>query len=162
MQSIMNNYALTLSDRQALYRSLRTEGQEKQTLVYQIIQFMTGKPTEESKTAAKRPDPAATERKDKNSEVKKSWKYSALDETNDDAIAPKKELPVTEVYLQRALEETELNNSGLSSFPVYHFDKHFAAGMVASSSFMQTLLCQAYFRPFIVEVVMFSLSFIGF
>lgn len=153
MQSIINNYALNLSDRQTLYRTLRTEGQEKQTLIYQILQFMTGKPTEDSKSAAKRAK-IAKENNDDGSHVKKSWKYSSLNEEAEESAVPKKEVAITEVYLQRALEETELNDSGLVPFPVYHFDRHFAAGMVASSAFMQTILCQAYFRPFIIDVVL--------
>ncbi|KAJ3358532.1 hypothetical protein HDU91_005201, partial [Kappamyces sp. JEL0680] len=44
MQSILNNYALGLTDRQALYRQIRTEGLEKTMLIYQILQFMTAKP----------------------------------------------------------------------------------------------------------------------
>ncbi|KAK5670892.1 hypothetical protein QVD99_002664 [Batrachochytrium dendrobatidis] len=64
-----------------------------------------------------------------------------------------REVPITEAYLQKLLEEAELNESGLSPYPVYHFDRHFAAGMVATSSFMHSLLCQSYFRPYIVDVV---------
>ncbi|KAI8926291.1 hypothetical protein BC831DRAFT_457242 [Entophlyctis helioformis] len=65
----------------------------------------------------------------------------------------KPEVPITEAYLQRLLEEAELNESGLSPYPVYHFDRHFAAGMVSTSSFIHSLLCQSYMRPYIVDVV---------
>ena len=153
----MNNYSLNLSDRQALYRAVRTEGQEKQTLIYQILQFMTGKQDKADSGKNQMPREIPTEKRSDNNErqdldTKKSWNYETLEEEPEES-SRKKEVAITEVYLQRALEETELNDSGLSPFPVYHFDKHFAAGMVASSSFMQTLLCQAYFRPFIIEVV---------
>jgi hypothetical protein len=60
---------------------------------------------------------------------------------------------LTEVFINKALERAELNDSGLSPYPVYHFDKHFAAGMIASASFMQSLLCQSFFRPYIIDVV---------
>ncbi|KAJ3091828.1 hypothetical protein HK102_013290 [Quaeritorhiza haematococci] len=62
-------------------------------------------------------------------------------------------VPLTTMYLQRLEQEAELNESGLSPFPVYHFDRHFAAGMVTTSSFIHSLLCQIYFRPFLVDIV---------
>ena len=149
MQSLLNNYSLALNDRQALYRSLRTEGQEKTKFMYQMIQFMTGRQDKPKETAKQ--GPLLKETKNTTPEIKKSFGYEILNEESD--VPAKKEVPITEVYLQRALEEAELNESGLSPYPVHHFDRFFAAGMVSSSSFMQSLLCQSYFRPYIIEVV---------
>lgn len=61
--------------------------------------------------------------------------------------------PLTNAYLQKLENEAELNETGLSPFPVYHFDKHFAAGMISTSSFSHSLLCQSYFRPFLINTV---------
>ena len=49
--------------------------------------------------------------------------------------------------------EAELKETGLSPFPLYHFDRHFAAGMVTTSSFIHSLICQSYFRPYILDLV---------
>ena len=49
--------------------------------------------------------------------------------------------------------EAELNETGLSPFPLYHFDRHFAAGMVTTSSFIHSLICQSYFRPYILDLI---------
>ena len=150
MQSIMNNYSLTIGDRQSLYRSLRTEGAEKNTLVYQLLQFMIGQGGQPNTKSS------APTKKDPIQKTASAGDYDSLlsplvEEKDNESL--KKEIPVTEVYLQRALEQAELNESGLNPYPIYHFDRHFAAGMVASTSFMQTLLCQSFFRPFIIDIV---------
>ncbi|KAI8814363.1 hypothetical protein BJ742DRAFT_897190, partial [Cladochytrium replicatum] len=59
----------------------------------------------------------------------------------------------TTAYLQSLEEQAELNATGLVPFPVHHFDRHFAAGLVAPLGFMHSLLCQAYFRPYIINIV---------
>ncbi|KAJ1330098.1 hypothetical protein BSLG_009730 [Batrachochytrium salamandrivorans] len=92
------------------------------------------------------------------SDTNNKWPGRQGESSGDDEIIPESEdrhhqVPITEAYLQKLLEEAELNESGLSPYPVYHFDRHFAAGMVATSSFMHSLLCQSYFRPYIVDVV---------
>lgn len=134
MQSIMNNYGLGLSDRQALYRSLRTEGAEKTSIMFQLAKFVVGQGT----PSKPRETPKSTA----------SGSYNPLVDADAPASAA-----ITEVFLQRALDEAELNETGLSSYPLHHYDKHFAAGMVASSSFLPVLLCQAYFRPFLIDVI---------
>ncbi|KAI9096539.1 hypothetical protein DFS34DRAFT_680664 [Phlyctochytrium arcticum] len=61
--------------------------------------------------------------------------------------------PLSTAYLRRLIDSAELNETGLSPFPAYHFDRHFAAGMVTTSCFMHSLLAQSYFRPYVVDVV---------
>jgi hypothetical protein len=153
MQSIMNNYFLTIGDRQALFRSLRTEGAEKNSIVYQLLQFLIGQGGQPNQQPSKM---SAPKKIDPIQKTASSGDYDSLltplNEDKEEENA-KKEIPITEVYLQRALDQAELNESGLSPYPLYHFDRHFAAGMVASTSFMQTLLCQSFFRPFIIDIV---------
>ena len=152
VQSILNNYALGINDRMQLYRNIRTEGLEKTMLIYQIFKFVT---TENEPPKSKHVRPG------KQPEILKTQgngDYIQLDTLNespddDKPLNTDQEVPLTELYLRRALEEAELNDSGLSPYPVYHFDRHFAAGMIASSSFMPTLLCQSYFRPYIIDIV---------
>ncbi|KAJ3323558.1 hypothetical protein HDV06_001582 [Boothiomyces sp. JEL0866] len=151
IQSVLNNYAMSVGDRQTIYRNLRSEGLEKTMIAYQIFQFFTGFLTEkENKTVKVRP--AAQKR-----EMEKEGEYEAVEnlvDSNDPEPEGKggKEITLTEAYLNKALEEAELQDSGFSPYPVYHFDRHFAAGMVTSSSFVQAILCQCYFRPYIIDI----------
>ncbi|KAJ2997541.1 hypothetical protein HDV02_005430 [Globomyces sp. JEL0801] len=147
IQSILNNYALGVNDRQALYRSFRAEGLEKQSIVYKLVQFIFSTDNQDAKRKPNKPIVQANDGYESVADL------IPEKETEEVSSKPNKEIPITEVYLQRALEEAELSNSGLSPFPVYHFDRHFAAGKVASASFMQSLLCQSFFRPFIIEVI---------
>lgn len=59
---------------------------------------------------------------------------------------------VTDQFLQKALNQS--SDSSITSFPLHHFDANFAAGTVYSSSFLQSLLCQAYVRPYIVDILL--------
>ncbi|KAJ3275116.1 hypothetical protein HDV01_001255 [Terramyces sp. JEL0728] len=151
IQSVLNNYAMSVGDRQTIYRNLRSEGLEKTMIAFQLFQFFTAFITEkETKTTNIRP--AAQKR-----EMKKDGEYEAVDnlvESHDSDSDGKggKEITLTEAYLNKALEEAELQDSGFSPYPVYHFDRHFAAGMVTSSSFIQAILCQCYFRPYIIDI----------
>ncbi|KAJ3258548.1 hypothetical protein HK103_003508 [Boothiomyces macroporosus] len=151
IQSVLNNYAMSVGDRQTIYRNLRSEGLEKTMIAYQLFQFFTGFLTEkDGKSNAIRP-PAQKR------EMKKEGDYEAIDnlvDTNEieQEAKGKKEITLTEAYLNKALEEKELQDSGFSPYPVYHFDRHFAAGMVTSSSFVQAILCQCYFRPYIIDI----------
>ena len=133
VQSILNNYALGTNDRMELYRKIRSEGIEKETFLYHLVQLLAG-----------------PEKKGK----KQSQSYSPIESSPTEPAESTKEVPLTEAYLNRLLEEQELNESGLTPYPVYHFDKSFAAGKVSTSSFMQTLICQTLFRPYINELVM--------
>lgn len=201
MQSILSNYALSIGDRLTLYRKIRTEGAEKLSIWYQLVQLVFG-----DNDSAKTKSPDSQYQKQKKSEKKKrdavnnmkaytnpsiikqaklDGDYEAVehlhdielqerpdgfnrnqasqhendgnddrnDDEDEDPDEDKADLTITEAYLQRLLQEAELNESGLSPYPVYHFDRHFAAGMVSTSSFVHSLLCQIYFRPYIVDVI---------
>jgi hypothetical protein len=157
VQSILNNYSLSISDRLALYRGLRTEGLRKNLMLYQLLRFITGDDNERK--------PAETSSKEnslrsaRQEEIKKSNNaadYEPIDPLRGDEQVEESTTQgglLTEVFINKALERAELNDSGLSPYPIYHFDKHFAAGMIASTSFMQSLLCQSLFRPYIIDIV---------
>eukprot|EP00842_Homolaphlyctis_polyrhiza_P003796 jgi/Hompol1/4417/HPOL_001738-RA len=229
MQSILSNYALSLGDRLALYRKIRSENAEQSTIWYQLVQLVFGSSSAQPGITGTRSDstavrPAARGRGITRSASRPPGQRStsvsrrfgvrtytsagaiqkSVNQGDYDAIQPlssqgdgadhadgehhdrrsseipsanaqvetpsessdsgdilpdnpdddkKGQVTITEAYLQRLLEEAELNESGLSPYPVYHFDRHFAAGMVATSSFMHSLLCQSYFRPYIVDIV---------
>ncbi|KAJ3410701.1 hypothetical protein HDV05_003473 [Chytridiales sp. JEL 0842] len=78
-----------------------------------------------------------------------------IEDLDDLATTPtgKSSAPISTAYLQKLVTEAEMNESGFSPFPVYHFDRNFAMGRVAPMSFIHSLLAQAYFRPFLVDVV---------
>ncbi|KAJ3196487.1 hypothetical protein HK101_008783 [Irineochytrium annulatum] len=77
------------------------------------------------------------------------------EELNRDTDHPsgKSSAPLSTAYLEKLVNEAELNDSGISPFPVHHFDPWFAMGAVAPLSFTQSLLAQSYFRPFVLDVV---------
>ncbi|RKO97349.1 hypothetical protein CXG81DRAFT_13573 [Caulochytrium protostelioides] len=56
-------------------------------------------------------------------------------------------------YIRRLQDTADINESGLSAVPVYHFSPEFAAGCIIPHSFMHSLLAQTYFRPYIIDVV---------
>ncbi|KAJ3264048.1 hypothetical protein HDU77_009456 [Chytriomyces hyalinus] len=60
---------------------------------------------------------------------------------------------ISSAYLQRLVEEAELNESGFSPTVSHHFDKNFAMGRVVPVSFLHSLLAQSYFRPYLGDVV---------
>ncbi|KAI9331668.1 hypothetical protein DFJ73DRAFT_856791 [Zopfochytrium polystomum] len=61
--------------------------------------------------------------------------------------------PISSHFLQKLVEEAELNESGFSPYPTHHFDRNFALGRVIPMSFAHALLAQTYFRPFLPEVI---------
>lgn len=42
---------------------------------------------------------------------------------------------------------------GSNIYPAYHFDPIFAAGCVYSASLMTCLMCQTYFKPYMLEAL---------
>ena len=153
MQSIMNNYSLSISDRQAMYRKVRTEGLEHTNFFTEIVSFVNG--TESVKDKNK---PVAVKSRAQKNEQNKANNngYSAASDTlvKSDGLGSIKslDLPETGTYMQRIIEEAELNDLGISTYVTYHFDHHFSAGRVATS-FVNALLCQSFFRPYILETV---------
>ncbi|KAJ3024231.1 hypothetical protein HKX48_004504 [Thoreauomyces humboldtii] len=225
MQSILNNYALSIGDRLALYKKVRTEGAgaDEGSLLWRLWRFVVG--------AADDPDgreaAAAAAIKSKKQRRRRSTRFrkqresaegmevveevlfaaegadmpmdefladsetgtprrprvstgggsiyagptvTEIPENDFDSDADSDSLdgntttaapgvpsttqaPLTTAYLQRLVDEAELNATGVSPFPAYHFDRHFAAGKVTTSSFMHSLLSQSYFRPYVVDVV---------
>ncbi|KAJ3166328.1 hypothetical protein HDU88_003552 [Geranomyces variabilis] len=234
MQSILNNYALSITDRLALYKKVRTErGGSEDSLAWRLWQFVWGSGDEAAAanaaaTAADTKKKRAQRRKSKNfirarqkkaepkalpveevlfaaegadvpmSEMhggssaavippatssyslplqgafsddnvphtmipddpesdgaSSSSSHDDNDDNNDNGLPGPgaNTAPLTTAYLQRLVDEAELNATGVSPFPAYHFDRHFAAGMITTSSFMHSLLSQSYFRPYVVDVV---------
>ncbi|KAI8917846.1 hypothetical protein DFJ77DRAFT_458043 [Powellomyces hirtus] len=231
MQSILNNYALSIADRLALYKKVRTEGRSHEgNLAWRLYQFVWGAAGEDAGTAAANAA-AKTDAKRRSKEKRQSKKFhrerkgvkdmpveevlfaadgadmplsdlggggdggdhdpiilapapqsssyqslplvpagasTVLDDLDSDADSDvssqngdaagvpsvtQQQQPLTTAYLQRLVDEAELNATGVSPFPAYHFDRHFAAGMITTSSFMHSLLSQSYFRPYVVDVV---------
>ncbi|KAJ3334230.1 hypothetical protein HDU76_006602 [Blyttiomyces sp. JEL0837] len=76
-----------------------------------------------------------------------------LDEQIDEPELGKASAPVSSSFLQKLVDEAELQESGLSPFPVYYFDRNFAMGRIKPISFMHTLLSQTYFRPYLVDII---------
>ncbi|KND04243.1 uncharacterized protein SPPG_01674 [Spizellomyces punctatus DAOM BR117] len=194
MQSILNNYALSINDRVALYKKVRAEGAERATnFLYRLIQFTASEPTpgagiptgnpssksEPKRSKRKRPDTTGqvdevlfagegaemgmadlSPKNYKNLPTNLSELESDENSDQDEPVSetqqqqpPSNTSPVSTAYLQRLVDEAELNETGLSPFPAYHFDRHFAAGMVTTSCFMHSLLAQSYFRPYVVDIV---------
>ncbi|KAJ1566508.1 hypothetical protein HK096_001249 [Nowakowskiella sp. JEL0078] len=80
--------------------------------------------------------------------------YDSDSEGDDDMnVQERGAVGFTNAYLQSLEEEAELNETGLIPFPVHHFDRRFAAGLVTPLGFMHSLVCQTYFRPYIIDVV---------
>jgi hypothetical protein len=158
VQSILNNYGLGISDRISLYRGLRTESLRKNMLLYQLLRFLTGEDGNQTKSDPKGKTVRSPKQVQEIQKSARSGDYEPLEplhekQEDEEESSRANGVPLTEVFINKALEQAELNDSGLSPYPVYHFDKHFAAGMIASASFMQSLLCQSYFRPYIIDVV---------
>ncbi|KAJ3286896.1 hypothetical protein HK104_008842 [Borealophlyctis nickersoniae] len=214
MQSILNNYALTVGDRLALYKKVRTEhARENGGFFYKLLQLAMS----ENQSKRKQKRSIASRRRqskfrggmpvpdnDQGVDDKEDLIFNAEEEDEDDnedqdvddltgapaggdeeepvaqdsgdnispttggppvATSPSSpaaiteptttpaETSITSAYLNRLVEEAELNETGLSPFPAYHFDRLFAGGMVTTSCFMHSLLCQSYFRPYIVDAV---------
>ncbi|KAI9009874.1 hypothetical protein BC832DRAFT_597262 [Gaertneriomyces semiglobifer] len=188
MQSLLNNYALSLNDRIALYKKFRMGGvsdRASQGFLFRLLKFFTAKPPEgatntgryaQSKVRPKakktfkhedaevlfaahgadvpmadlspnrgHADPVHNEDSDSDSESDMGEEAPMHQAGNSDSV--------TTAYLTRLLNEAELNETGLSPFPAYHFDRHFAAGMVTISCFMHSLLSQSYFRPYVIDAV---------
>ncbi|KAI9206395.1 uncharacterized protein BJ171DRAFT_611419 [Polychytrium aggregatum] len=176
MKFILNNCSLGVSDRLQMYMKLRTEGVETPTLLQNLIQFTAETNADVlPKGPRKTPKPSTRQAKlspTKDKDIEKlplTVEQAQQDHHNDeesegdledeDAYKPieqtesRSEAPLTTVYLQKLLEEAESTEYGISPFPVYHFDKFFAAGMVTTSHFAHALLCQSYFRPYVIEIL---------
>ncbi|KAJ3230041.1 hypothetical protein HDU81_004802 [Chytriomyces hyalinus] len=74
-------------------------------------------------------------------------------EHSPDSPTGKASSSISSAYLQRLVEEAELNESGFSPSVSHHFDKNFAMGRVVPVSFLHSLLAQSYFRPYLGDVI---------
>jgi Calcium-activated BK potassium channel alpha subunit len=128
MQSIINNYALSVHDRMELYRKVRNEGLEKNSFFYQLIRLVWGEPDQKQSNSPKKKSRLTSTKK----EIKKSYTSEASDplvdksdEVVEEASAEPEEKSgmVTESHMQKLLEEAELNELGLTPYPMYHFDR---------------------------------------
>ncbi|RKO91275.1 hypothetical protein BDK51DRAFT_27124 [Blyttiomyces helicus] len=181
IQSVLNNYALSVSDRVALYKKFRTEGAERHSsFLYRLIKFTTSQPDSvepaKNSSISRTVDSGPLEpRSDNFDSITKDPEFGdapeprvpsvdasdyllsdenlAEDSSQQRSPSTEGDTSITSAYLQRLVEEAELNETGFSPFPAYHFNRHFAAGMVTTSCFMHSLLCQSYFRPYIIDVV---------
>ena len=138
MQTILNNFSLSIADRLVLYKKIRT--QEDGGMIDRVIYLSTGKHLKLKKSNANGAGTIPQNETDLN-----SGKYVHLKEEGNQAP--------NNATIESLEQEVELKETGLSPFPVYHFDKHFAAGMISTSSFMHSLICQSYFRPYIIDVL---------
>jgi hypothetical protein len=138
MEAILNNDSLSISDRIELYKKVsRPNATIKSNFLKQTMEFM-GLNDEKSKRSERT---TTHESFASGSSYDKRIKIAAFGST------------MTNVCLSQLENEAEINESGLSPFPAYHFDRHFAAGMVSISSFIHSLLCEAYFRPYVIQIV---------
>lgn len=137
MQSIINNYALSVGDRLELYRKVRTEGLEKNSFFYQLVNLVTG--GSEKKLIQNGPKTKQSlKQRVLDREIKKSRNernYEVIDplvqkeeaeadSQIQDSQESKKEVLLTESHLQKMLEEAELNELGLNPYSMYHFDRY--------------------------------------
>ena len=153
MQAVLNNYELQIPDRLSKYLAVRSESTDNSGMLTQIIRFLLGEPTEGGKKQQQKrlgKDTAAFQSLEDEAEGQEEGSHELVKKKPSNKV---NDTSISGQYFQRLLEEVELNESGLSAYPVYHFDRHFAAGMVSISSSMHSLLCQSYFRPFIIDVV---------
>ena len=160
MKSILNNYSLSVDDRQGLYRTVRTQTLQENYFLYQLIHLITGPPTGVNKKASRQQKERNANQR--HSQIKRSGAMNddgiPLVDLASDPLTPVQLVDnfgasATEARLQRLVQEAEMNESGLEVSAMYHFDPHFAAGMISTTSFMQSLLCQTFFRPYILDVV---------
>lgn len=158
MQSVLNNYELQGSDRLGKYLQIRSESTDNSGFWVQIFRFLVGEPN----MAAKSPSTRKSFKRLGNDD--RAFKpLQDADEANDKLLPESKgttdkgnnsgDTSISGQYFQKLLETVELNESGLSAYPMHQFDRHFAAGMVSISSSMHSLICQCYFRPYIIDVI---------
>ncbi|KAJ3028598.1 UNVERIFIED_CONTAM: hypothetical protein HDU68_001325 [Siphonaria sp. JEL0065] len=188
MQSILNNYTLSIHDRITLYKKVRQRGADNEGFMYRLYRFIwpvagsgmnvkTGSSDMKySPVRASSPKPPNQKNDDVASIMTTaSTKPMLSAETEGPADEHENEdmttgdhrdndLPeegptgkatasISAAYLQKLVEEAELNESGFSPFLSHHFDKNFAQGRVIPVSFLHSLLAQSYFRPYVGEVV---------
>jgi len=181
MQAIMENDTISISDKLNLYKNLRLAGVVEETWLRRFIKFIYATAPNESKTIRHEPKKLDLPKKVKKESVRSvSNKLADIDKESpidrhklviqnsapiddmDENISAdefnssssnQNSAPVSAALIQRLLEEAELNATGVSPFPVHHFDKNFAMGRVAPLSFMHSLLAQTYFRPYLVDII---------
>ncbi len=216
MQSVLNNYALSVSDRLNIYKHVRTEGAAGDgSFLYQLVRLATGTGADGPPATAQAPaaraggarthrpagagayarmpksesssslDEAGAGAEEGQETVKLSPTHragkggeqalgpgTAVDEDDDEDADERKHqaplpgtpkvtatgtkdtsVPLTEAYMEGLVDEVEVSESGFSPTPLYHLDPSFAQGQVTTSSFMHSLLCHSYFRPFVIDVV---------
>jgi hypothetical protein len=146
MESVLNNYSLTISDRLNFYKQLKVStAPVADNILKRTIRFI------QAGNSAKSP-------RNKETEVLLKPMGNTKEETTNEVRASivkgdvQDQAPMAARLLQLE-QEAEIKESGFSPFPVYHFDRHFASGMVATLSFINSLLCQAYFRPYLIDMV---------
>ncbi|KAJ3202221.1 hypothetical protein HDU82_007513 [Entophlyctis luteolus] len=163
MQSILNNYSLSITDRLSLYKKMRQYRNEN-GLFQLLYGFIWSKPsTIQTKEINKNENSSimsveSTKPILKKGPEKKINEKGLLSAENEDRCGEDdrgghSSTSFSTAYLQKLVEEAELNESGFSLFISHHFDKNFAMGRVMPVSFLHSLLAQSYFRPFIGEIV---------
>ena len=154
MQTVLNNYEIQVQDRISKFLDIRHDTGENTSMISKTVKFLLGEPGTHSV------------------QPRKSYKQMDHDKTsfapilNDDeeedvkgeiiqkeAVEKQGDASFSAQYFQKMLEQVETTESGLSPAPVYYTDKHFASGMISISSSLHSLLCQSYFRPYIIDVI---------
>ncbi|KAJ3225939.1 hypothetical protein HK099_005872 [Clydaea vesicula] len=144
MQSILNNYSLSISDRLILYKKIR--GHDEHGFLKKMILLTTGSKMKEVQKVEMGGGSNAEEFDKPTTKLLRNEASTYM------KLESKEEAPINETF-HKLEQEAELNETGLSPFPVYHFDKFFAAGMISTASFTHSILCQSYFRPFLIQMV---------
>ncbi|KAJ3122306.1 hypothetical protein HK100_012043 [Physocladia obscura] len=195
MQSILNNYSLSVTDRISLYKKIRQVSTNSDGFFNRLYQFIwpTNSPSSEIKIkiGSKKYLPLATfkqalaknisELKDDASIIstastkpilKLPTKYHSSESASVGSIeigggaeeeeeeedctndsVGKGSSSVSAAYLQKLVEEAELDESGVSPSLDHHFDRNFAMGRVAPVSFLHSMLVQSYFRPYLGAII---------
>lgn len=133
-QSVINNYSLNVNDRMELYRKMRTEGLEKNSILYKLYYLIMGNETDQkAKNKAVISRRKRSVKKQINEDVVKSAtsadyqgatplvmnmqdEKEEFDERNNNNT-------MTESHLQKLLADAELDSLGLNPYPMYHFDR---------------------------------------
>ncbi|KAI9353566.1 hypothetical protein BDR26DRAFT_848809 [Obelidium mucronatum] len=166
MQSILNNYTLSIHDRITLYKKVRQRGADKEGFLYQLYRFIwpvdanQKSPRSESMKylpiRASSPKPRKVVIADTDS-IMTTASTKPILSINAEGEASENEdiqdMPRDDIPEEGPTGKASASISAAYLQKCHHFDKNFAQGRVVPVSFLHSLLAQSYFRPFIGEVV---------
>ncbi|KAJ3066259.1 hypothetical protein HDU98_010450, partial [Podochytrium sp. JEL0797] len=161
MQSILNNYTLSIHDRISLYKKIRQRGADHEGFLWQLYRFIWPAAVDKNMSSSRQylpvprsttPIPKSNAPSDDTSD-NKPMLVDSTEPSPEEGPTGKASSSVSGAYLQKLVEEAELNESGFHPFLSHHFDKNFAQGRVIPVSFLHSLLAQSYFRPYVGDIV---------